>query len=442
MNKYVCEKNFWYIMLVALLLRVIMMLLIHPFFTHDSPEYWEMGYYFKQLDFTGYSGVRLPGYPIFILLCGHSIYAVWIVQMLLGLTSVGLLYLISRKSGVAGWQLWFALVPVVLGMQFIAAESAVISESLAICVLIWLVREVQKIFLKERTDCIQFCYVSLLTGWLIWIRPQFTVCIPILLMGFLVWYISGKKKGIRIKRAIFLYLLISSVFLGGWICVNKQLIDYAGLSTNMPTGILNHCGPYMEHIDDQYALFRDIYIQQRELLHEEVQAYDGSLTIVQKAAIQEYLEITNISKRQLSSQIMPMAWDLFKRYPHFYLKNILSGFISAWRVPLILDPEALRYPSSMIAIMWCWMVCKTLWVIINGVYLISCTVLIIKFGFRRVVFEKLFVLILSCLLIGSALFQSMLEAHSEASRYGLPMLVFVPLSLILIWRKEYDKNEA
>jgi len=91
------SPTFWLLLVfaVGLISRLIVLLLYQPVAFSDTPSYRRLANTVLQ-GFVNYDGTRTPGYPVFLAFVGND-QRVWLVQLLMGIATTFLLFLIGWK---------------------------------------------------------------------------------------------------------------------------------------------------------------------------------------------------------------------------------------------------------------------------------------------------------------------------------------------------------
>jgi hypothetical protein len=133
--------------LVGGMIRLVLLATGHPHTYTDTALYADAASKILSLDFRGLNGMRLPGYPMLLAVCGLNWWAVWILQSLLGLgASVLILDMALRRTRDAAFSLAVALACSLIP-NILLYESNILSETLTGFLLVtsvWLLMRARK----------------------------------------------------------------------------------------------------------------------------------------------------------------------------------------------------------------------------------------------------------------------------------------------------------
>ncbi|OGV42659.1 MAG: hypothetical protein A2X46_05170 [Lentisphaerae bacterium GWF2_57_35] len=423
------ERYLMILLFVGVLLRILLMLFSQPLLTDDSSDYLVMADWIRQLDFTDYAAKRLPAYPFLMILAGMKLRVIWAIQSCMGLVGLLFLYDLARRMRLSPRWSFIVCVPVLIGLQFLFLETAILSETMAIFLILLIMHLLQKIVMEKNLKIPLYALSGLLIAVCILTRPLFIVLAPVLLLVLAVneWWLVKWSWGSCSRLLAFVSPLVFLV--GGWILFNSIVAGYMGLSSNMYSGLLNHCGLYAELARPEYRDLAEIYIRHREESYGAIQARGGSLTVVQASAVPEMMQARGLSHKDLIPVLAAFSTSLIFDHPSLYARGVFWAWIDYWRVPLVWYPELVVSPCIRQGIGFMWIPIKLLWLLLGlGVVMVS--IVYIGCLFRvRMTSAHLYLLSMLAVLWITSLLQAMLESNSENARYAIPLQPLLPLLL-------------
>lgn len=320
------KRHILFIVLAALGVRVAAFALMPPSVFPDSIQYMELADMIVRGDLSGYDGARTPGYPLLILAFGKNLQALTLFQMLLGLGSCVLLYLIfgmlfrDRAHAVAG-ALAFALSP----FQAVF-ERDILSESLTTFLLLLAVYHLLRIW-RGRSATPVWLLMGLAAALTAFVRPMMQP-VPLLLAGaaVLTFHSRGGASFLPTAGRLAVALLPAVVILGGWSAFNYTRFDYPGLTTLAGFNLTNHSGAFMEKAPPEYKDIADIYISHRERLVPRIGTHATTIWY----ALPDLEAATGLSRPELSRRFGRLSVRLFRDNPGLYLRSVAKSFTIFW----------------------------------------------------------------------------------------------------------------
>lgn len=435
----------WAVLLLVLGVsaRIIFWFIGAPNETADTGTYFELAEELLRGDFTFYEGRRTFGYPMLLILAGLHPYAVWGVQMALGLMiSMMLFYLGLTFTGSAALGFLSGMTyNLNLGLFFYEAN---------------LIPETQTTFFVVVTMAL----LALVCGhphggWTNWLlllsgicagiavmaRPQFIFFPGILsvLVGYQVlirkkldwrgsWakmcLVGGPGMSMIIATASFNYI---------------QLGQFT-LSTQTGVGLMEHAIAFVELAPDRYSLIRDVLAKHRD----EHLVKTGRHTATWNA-VPELKQVTGFpSLVQLDRQLLAVSKELILLYPKRYLVLVADAWLSFWAVPNPKGIDAVRPLKVSELLTLLWQVEQPLLRALNAIFLFLAAAASISKRFR----EKTDWGFCFTTMSGTVILSSVLQAFVigvDNARYGVttqPLIALLVIAVVYkLWNLEKVRNE-
>ncbi len=237
-----------------ILTQGVLFLLYSPLLADDTGTYQGLANQIANLDFHGYNGFRTPGYPLLILLALNNNYIIWIIQSVFGLLTSILVFFIIRLHGISvEWALAGAALQL-LALNEMFFEAFVLTETLT-TFLVVLVCYLFIYSATHKSNWYLLVAVGLVSALLTLTRPQYLFIIPLFALFIIIFFHSKRVSLLSI------FLIFSLVPVLGWMSFNKEKTGYFTMSTWLGYHLTNHSGAFMEYAPDEYAVIRDIYLQ-------------------------------------------------------------------------------------------------------------------------------------------------------------------------------------
>ena len=116
---------------VAALARVLVALTTTPFAASDTVGFTDLARMIGSMGFSGYTGLRTPPYPLFLLAVGSDPHPVRVAQMALGVAITAVLFVTTYRLSESTPTAVACALLYGLNLPQIYYESAVLSETLA-----------------------------------------------------------------------------------------------------------------------------------------------------------------------------------------------------------------------------------------------------------------------------------------------------------------------
>jgi hypothetical protein len=460
------------LILLSVILRFFMVLASAPIYnpSSDAPEYIDLSKKITKCDLSGDNGARMPGYPLFLTLVGIHPSRIRVMQMMLGILTTMLVFLITWQITRHGFFSFVAGSFYGFNLSQIAFESMMLSETLStflVMASIALFLFVWKNHFHHGNKNLLLLGAGSFAALAGFTRPIYAI-LPFLLIvaGYVVFNPKVLESNSEMSRAslfksqafkmrfkklvnglipIAAALSPAVILIGGWSLFNYLRLDYFGPSTLLGFNLTNHSGGFIEYAPDRYEEIRDIYVKARRARI--AKAGTHSMTIWR--AYPEMMRKTGLQFPELSKKLARMSVGLFAHYPLLYAKSAIKSWIQFW------NEMSFRYwvgagnqkTGETIGVLWRFE--KIVLVFFNFLFLLIAASSLIAFLLKR---KKSWLMnsssvALAILIILFSIIQALLE-NGENARYSLQMkplvaiVVFTTFQKIFISKDRLKTNEV
>ena len=393
-----------------------------PLRGNDTASYEQLAMMICHLDFFDYDGLRTPGYPLFMLLCGLKPVVIWAVQSVMGVLLSMVAYEIARRMTRS------VVLPVLAGLSIAAAinlhffEAMLQAEILtAFLVLLsaWFFQRL--VFENSRWIGRHFLLglVVMLAGV---VRPH------VLFLGPLYAILSGwwgLKRGYTVRTIAPSMVVLLAPLLAVFICLsifNQVTLRYFGFTTHLGFHLFNHTIMFVEKASDRFADIKDICVRQRDAHKQELLLNDDNRAFTRGYALEEIQAERGLDTIDLSRLLTEVSLDAIRNDPLAYTASVAKAWGRFWRFPLVMYPEVIRNPSITRRFEIVWVPVKVYWLFLQILFFISGLLVVIKPGKWT---EKDYCVISFWLVVMCASVVQGLIEFSDNSRYSIPTLSLV-----------------
>ena len=310
---------YWFAFVVlAVATRIAVWTFSGPIILDDSATYLELADQIRHLDFSNYSGIRTPGYPLLMIAAGMNTHTVWIFQSVIGVLTGALVF-----SLVSDWTKSKGAGCIAGGVQTLnpfqlLPEATVLTETLTAFLLTLSLYLATRAF-DSHSRVVHLSLGSTL-GLVVLTRPLFLAVIPV--YATVLWFgrpgISGHERNFSA-----LWAAGPTVFLlAAWVAFNSIMLGYPGLTTLTGYNLVQHTGAFFELAPDQWEPLRSIFLRYRDLL--------GTHTMAIWAAHPDMRMETGYSFSELSLRLTAMSLDLIVSHPLRYIASVGYSLIQFW----------------------------------------------------------------------------------------------------------------
>jgi hypothetical protein len=422
-EKIIILKFFLLLATTSALLRVVLWLVYQPIDFPDTGTYVALATQLQELNFSHYSGVRTPIYPLLLQMGQLNYQSVWLIQSILGI-SISLILFILIMNHSANVVLAFVVGTVhSLSLNQLFWEANIVNETLAtffiVLSVVLLTRTIQQRNVANGVFLGVIAALAALT------RPLYVYLGPLYLMFLLM------SLGMKVKRVLISFSIAFVLPVFGWAVFNKATVDYFGLTTIVGYNLSQHSGGFMEKAPERYADIRDIYLKYRQERLRESKTHSMTIWV----ARQEIKDKTGMSDVALSNELTKLSLQLFTKYPALYARSVTEAWASFWAVPNYWKLEKIDNSGVVDFLNSVWKTERYALIVMNFVFLCVGGYAIIEAMVNRCKgTTRLDVsLILSCVVISASGLQAMLE-FGENGRYSIPTQPLVTsLVLMSVW---------
>ena len=319
LRELLTEKQFRILLLLSVVARMIAIYLYHPAPINDAQDYLLLAERISRFDLSADQGFRTPVYPLFLALLGSNLWAVYLVQSLIGIVISILLYVMFRQvSGNCYVALtcasFYAVNP-----SSLLFEAAIMTETLSTFLIVLTVFLAMRILDNEDLKPSAFFMLGLVSSLAGLTRPPFQL-LPLVLLAVLLYlfYLRGKvyrRKTVVISVTCLLIPFL--VLILGWSALNKARFNWFTLTTAAGYNLTNHSGKFIELAPPEYKVITDAYVPHRDA--------KGMTPGVINKAIPTIRAATGWSYAELSRKLASMSYDLFLHHPISYGFSVIQS---------------------------------------------------------------------------------------------------------------------
>ena len=410
----------------ALGIRIFLLFTYQPLYGNDAPSYAALAEMIRTADFTGYNGVRTPGYPLFMLICGMNNHLIRLAQNVCGVLSIWIIYLLVRphlsRTAALGLILFMSI-----SIQFPFYEAIIQTESLA---LLTVISSVYFLVTPSSPPWRNLWLAGMLASIGALIRPHL-IFLPAL---YLVLYcLRNWNDRQTIFGGIIALLLPAIVLIGGWIMFNSSTLSRATFTTIGGYSIIAHMIPYVEDADERFGDLKYAYVKSLKEMKDKVNESDDNRAGYTWYAGRVLRELNyDTDSLDFSDQQNKMTADLIRKHPLGYLKQSMYAWTRFWRVHIIVYEECFGNSNLYTWSMRFWWPIKIIWIIGNALFLFLLPI----WPFLQMSSNCKYVIgVVYAILLSASLTQS-LTNYFDNARFAIPFqpFVFIPIVLVgLAW---------
>lgn len=418
------DKNIVYVSAFGLFVRLFIFFI---FYTHvtifpDSSGYIDLSKHILALDYSGYDGMRSPGYPLIIAMSFGNLYLTVFYQFLLGVLTAVLWYLLlinlnfSKKS---------SLIITLFLQTFINVyffETAILMESL---VLFLLSLVFYLITCKKQSFKINVI-LGFVFGYLVLTKP-FYLFLPFLLYGF--WFLKSPRDFKKLLSKLIVLVIPVFVFVG-WSSVIKKHHGYFSSTTLMGVYLSQNCVRFAEKSPEEYnwlskpyATYRDKSIAENKNLAMSIWYAYGD------GAYDKY----NLEFSELSESLKEYAIVTIAKNPMAYLHQVIFySWRDFWKPTIYWNyyDFNFKYANKLFWIVW--FVQKYILHVFRIVFLLLIPIVTIKAIKNRTI--DIGFIIMSVIFIASVL-QALLT-YGTNNRFSYPFEFLIIISVLLHFKEK------
>lgn len=411
-------------------------LLVYALYQHitlypDTDDYISLAERIHDFNLAGYEGERTPGYPLLICMTGFSDVLLAIFQSLIGLCTLIVVYKTMILSGIGKK---YSLTITLLLSCYLPAiffEVAILTESITLFIVTFILFLFFKLIKNKDYTFSSFLWLSLLSGYLVLIKP-FYIFLPFLLV-FLLLLSGNKMRGIWSRYAIFISVPLF-LFLG-WSYVNKMNTGYFVSSTYYGFNLAQNCVAFAENTAPEYSEIGEIYARYRDN-----RVSDKELAMTIWDAYPELEKMTALSLPDLSEKLYDYSIATIKENPVAYLKQVFISWSDFWKTSLYWEPYSFGISGASTPILY---ICYAERILLQLIKILF--VLLIPFNIVFSIRKKKISpqLIISLVVLAASLLQAF-ATYGTNSRYSFPfeMFIVVSVALNLIQFRKDDRKTA
>lgn len=374
----------------------------------------------KTLDFSSYSGMRTPAYPLLIMMGGINDYVTQIIQSGLGITVSILLYLLAMRL-TGNKALSFAVgLSYSLSLYVLFFETMILTETLATFLLMLSLWLLVVAFDKKNVGLYVLSGAGISLAALT--RPLLLLLVPLIALFLFIKLKIGREKTAAITRILGGLLVPVVILVGGWSLFNQVKLDYFGITTMLGYNLTNHSGAFMQYAPPEYSVIRDIYLKYRD--------NTTTHTNLIWLAYPEMQQATGLSFSELSRVLTKMSLQMFMEHPGAYFKSVFKGWNDFWKpVFWYADYSLIRSVFLREFVTYLSIIEMSLFSLLNSIFLLVAAWTIVQALWKPRVFD--FNILFILLVLGASIFQALVES-GDGTRFAIP---FLPLILfeVITW---------
>lgn len=421
------DKTLLMLVLITLLPRVILWFAYEPVFAPDSWGYIYLAENIITLDFSGYDGVRTPGYSLFLLLCGLNYKIAWLGQAILGIATSVLLFKLglfyTRNNTLS------LIIGLLYGLRInrMFLEAMMLTETLAAFLLTLSVYLVHRCDVSKRS-LKYYLILSIVTAFAGLTRPNLLFLIPLYFLFFVSCWLVRRVSFGEWTKPLLAFTVPAVVMVFSWLLFNKVTIDYFGLSTARGFILTSSSGAFMELAPDEYATIRDIYLKHRKIMIARTGWHPTTIGLAKR----EIQEATGLSYMELNSVLTELAIKLFREHPILYAKNVATSWVNFWKIPTSRYPDLIKFSWLRGLEKPLWWIQQRLLIGLEFIFLFSGLWYIYSIVVRRRLESEFCLLLITVVLLG-ALSVAMVQMGGSR-RHSLPFQPLIPF-VVVVWAR-------
>lgn len=311
------------------IVRLAVFFIANPIICPDTQSYIDLAKNIVNFDFSGFNGLRTPGYSLILLLAGFNLKITVLIQMIFG---VGISYLISNivyeftkkeNLSIIASVFYAAFIP------FLYFELAILSETTAAFFILLSFTCYIKLLKNKDRYLMRVLLISIFTLIAAFTRPVYLVMAPLYVVYFMFDFRANKLKlGQSIKYlAVFALPILIGVI--GWSYVNLKYNGTFSFATGRGFAAMEMAGDYIEYASDDhpYNIIKEVYIRERD-----INIRNGAPHIDTIWGITDELqEKTGLSYNELSKEVKKMCTQVMLKKPDIYFKSVIRSMINFWK---------------------------------------------------------------------------------------------------------------
>ncbi len=422
------SSRFWFFLVAGLAAaeRIGLYLVYRPAIYSDTHSYRRLAGAIRQ-GWHGYDGTRTPGYPLFLALC-RTEEGAYLAQLVLGLLTTLLVFYLGWRVSQKGWFGALAALAHSLNPQQLFFEASLITESLTTFLLACALAGLAHLLYARPHPGLGSgacaLAIGLAGGLTALVRPLF-VFLPVWLALFLLFGNDSVSR--RPRWGLALTAAVSGLaLLALWAGFLYQRFGRWGLTTMTGYHLVQHTGVFFEYVPDRYAPLRDTYLAYRARRLAETGQSNNAIW----EAIPAMQQASGLSFYDLSDTLARLSYQLIRRHPMLYLRNVVEGWFWFWKAPVYWSPTLFVSPVYGEVVRRWVNVAHVGLIVSNGLFLAGVAVFLWR-GWRVRWPENPFLYCLTGAILTTSLLQTLLD-HGDNPRFAVPLQTFI-LLLVLWW---------
>jgi hypothetical protein len=405
-------------------------LLLLPFYLHvtifpDSGDYIDLARLLCPISLEGYNGARTPGYPLLITLAGNWLPLAVAYQMVLGIIATVYTYKILRLLDFAAGTSFYAALLLNSLLHVLFYETNILTEALTLLFMVLAFYHVLKLLYKK-DSFMQAVVVSLLLGWLTFIKP-FYIFLPFLVYGLYV--LKNFRWGSIINSRLVIVFFSLAGFLG-WSYLNKVNTGHFTSTTYYGINIAQNCVYFAEKVPPQYKLIGNIYAKHRDISIKE--GKDVAMSIW--AAYAELQQATGLSFIELNEELARYGKAAIAQNPGGYLKQVAVSWADFWLITIHWNYDDFNFKYANKAFLLVWFIQRFLLFSLKVWFIFIMPLHLCRWFKNRAVTPALVIVVI---VLAASILQAAVT-YGTNSRYSYPFEFLMVLCLMLTYRQRLE----
>jgi 4-amino-4-deoxy-L-arabinose transferase-like glycosyltransferase len=413
----------------GIVIRLLIMLLYQRVtFFPDSPGYTHLAELLYPLQLDGYTGERIPGYPLLITLAGNSLALTVLYQFIIGIATSIVFYktLLSINFNKRA----ALLITIFLNsfLHVIFYETTIFTESLTLFFITLVFYLLFSSFFSAATNWKKLLLLCFVLGYLVLIKP-FYIYLPFVIYG--LYTLKNFTFRRIINNRIVILILPIFVFLG-WSYVNKLNTGHFVSTTYWGINIAQNCVHFCDKVPSEYKLIGDIYKKHRERAIKENKDVAMSIWM----ARDELMEKTGLSLVELSAELSKYGKAAIKENPMGYTKQVLVSWKDFWLTGIHwhYHDYGFKYINKKV-FLTIWYVQMLLLTLLKAIFVVMMPFIIIRFFKDKKITPQF---VITIIIFATSVLQA-LATYGTNFRYSYPFEWYMVIVLLLTFKDRLMK---
>lgn len=321
-------KLIMYIICITIF-RLVVFFLTNPVICPDTQSYIDLAKNIVSFDFSGFNGLRTPGYSLILILSGFNLKITVLIQMFFG---IAISYLITNIVYEFTKREYISLLASILYsifVPFLFFELTILSETTAAFFILLSFWGYIKLLKNKDRYLMRFLLIGICTLLAVLTRPVYLVMAPLYAVYFILGFKANKIKNGQSIKYMTVFALPILIGVLGWSYVNLKYNDTFSFATGRGFAAMEMAGEYIECASDDYPYntIKEVYIRERDN-----NIRNGAPHIDTIWGItDEIQEKTGFSYNELSKEVRKMCTQVMLENPNIYIKSVIRSMKNFWQ---------------------------------------------------------------------------------------------------------------